>query len=231
MFNNRGFRDINWPDDLSKVIWCIGDSFTVGLGQPWNETWPQILQAATNRRVIQLAMNGASNDWISKTAIAILEHNPNADIVLHWSFISRREEAADAAADRIYCQHYNSIKDPSWPTSSLKTFNLLPDFIQDEVLLASKELILSDENRLIHCSQSNNDGDVTNLLYHVNLLNLPNIIHSVISDFSPVAININAQNFIPEFPKLDLARDGFHYDIKTCEFFVDQILPLLNKAK
>ena len=43
-YNSKGFRDVEWPTDLSDCIWCIGDSFTEGLGQPFEETWPQVLQ-------------------------------------------------------------------------------------------------------------------------------------------------------------------------------------------
>ena len=42
-YNSRGFRDHEWPEDLSDVVWCVGDSFTVGIGQPFEETWPQLL--------------------------------------------------------------------------------------------------------------------------------------------------------------------------------------------
>jgi len=37
-YNSKGFRDDEWPEDLSDVIWCVGDSFTVGIGQPFEET-------------------------------------------------------------------------------------------------------------------------------------------------------------------------------------------------
>ena len=46
-YNSRGFRDHEWPEDLSDVIWCVGDSFTEGLGQPFGETWPCLLQEKT----------------------------------------------------------------------------------------------------------------------------------------------------------------------------------------
>ena len=33
-YNSRGYRDHEWPDDLQNAVWCIGDSFTVGIGSP-----------------------------------------------------------------------------------------------------------------------------------------------------------------------------------------------------
>ena len=47
VYNSRGFRDAEWPesvDELRNAIWCIGDSFTVGLGSPLAHTWPYLLQ-------------------------------------------------------------------------------------------------------------------------------------------------------------------------------------------
>ena len=43
-YNSKGFRDVEWPLDFSNWICCIGDSYTEGLGQPFEETWPQMLQ-------------------------------------------------------------------------------------------------------------------------------------------------------------------------------------------
>ena len=37
-YNSRGYRDQEWPADLSNAIWCIGDSFTVGIGSPLGHT-------------------------------------------------------------------------------------------------------------------------------------------------------------------------------------------------
>jgi hypothetical protein len=53
-YNSRGFRDHEWPEDLSDVIWCVGDSFTVGIGQPFEETWPNILQKQIGMRCLNL---------------------------------------------------------------------------------------------------------------------------------------------------------------------------------
>jgi len=69
--NSRGFRDNEWPesaDELKNAIWCVGDSFTVGLGSPRQFTWPQVLAAVTGRRCINISMDGASNAWISRRA-------------------------------------------------------------------------------------------------------------------------------------------------------------------
>ena len=49
-YNSRGFRDAEWPktiEELKDAIWCIGDSFTAGVGSPYEHMWTQLLQKRT----------------------------------------------------------------------------------------------------------------------------------------------------------------------------------------
>lgn len=94
-YNNRGFRDENWPDsidELTRSVWCFGDSFTVGLGAPAEHTWPYILQRIINRRCINISMDGASNDWIARRATEVIQTIRPECIIIMWSFSSRREK-------------------------------------------------------------------------------------------------------------------------------------------
>ena len=89
-YNSKGFRDNEWPDDLSDVIWCVGDSFTLGCGQPQNETWPALLEKITNKRCINLGQDGASNDTIALRVQEIQKvYNPKL-IAIMWSYLHRR---------------------------------------------------------------------------------------------------------------------------------------------
>ena len=89
-YNSRGFRDHEWPDDLSNVVWCVGDSFTVGIGQPFEETWPQILQKKTKKRCINLGEDGCSNDTMTLRIQEIYKLYHPKFIVVMWSYFSRR---------------------------------------------------------------------------------------------------------------------------------------------
>jgi len=91
LYNSKGFRDKEWPKDLSKVIWCVGDSFTVGIGQPFDETWPQLLQKATGKRCINVAEDGCSNDVIAKRIKKIHKLYKPKSIVVMWSYLHRRQ--------------------------------------------------------------------------------------------------------------------------------------------
>jgi len=92
-YNSRGFRDEEWPSDslLSECIWCIGDSFTVGLGSPLEHIWPNVLQKESGKRTINVSMDGASNSWISRMSSQILKEVSPKNMVVMFSYFSRRE--------------------------------------------------------------------------------------------------------------------------------------------
>jgi len=89
-YNSRGFRDVEWPEDMSDVIWCVGDSFTVGLGQPFNETWPQLLQKSIGKRCINIGEAGCSNDMIQIRVNEIRKKYDPKTIIVMWSYPWRR---------------------------------------------------------------------------------------------------------------------------------------------
>ena len=84
-YNSRGFRDSEWPDNLTDAVWCIGDSFTVGIGSSIDHTWPVVLSKTVGRRIINVSMDGASNNWIARKASQILAAVASSTFVLHWS--------------------------------------------------------------------------------------------------------------------------------------------------
>lgn len=90
-YNSRGFRDDEWPNDLKNAIWCIGDSYTAGIGSPIENTWHRILRNKTQYNTISISMDGASNDWISRRAVQVLNFIQPKFLVILWSFINRRE--------------------------------------------------------------------------------------------------------------------------------------------
>ena len=89
-YNSQGFRDLEWPVDLSDVVWCIGDSFTIGLGQPFEETWPQMLEKKILKRCLNVGENGCSNDTIALRALEIYKLYKPKLIIIMWSYFHRR---------------------------------------------------------------------------------------------------------------------------------------------
>jgi hypothetical protein len=239
-YNSRGFRDCEWPDsleELKKATWCIGDSFTVGLGSPVEHTWPWLLQQRTDLRTINISMDGASNNWIARKTVDILQKINPQHLVIHWSFTSRRELDIKKVANQWWNNFYSTIRDPSWPDcKNLEDYDQLPLHIKDEINdIFGGFLMPTDEDcRADHVPYATNSDDLYNTIECINMVNQSNIdtnvIHSFIPTFSPNQIKITQYldqhqiKYIPEFSKMDLARDGFHYDILTSQMFVDQII-------
>lgn len=90
-YNSRGFRDQEWPDDLKSAVWCLGDSFTVGVGSCFAHTWPQVLSQHSQHRVINVSTDGASNEWIARTACDAYDLAGPSRMVVMWSYLHRRE--------------------------------------------------------------------------------------------------------------------------------------------
>jgi hypothetical protein len=89
-YNTRGFRGSEWPSNLDNIIWCVGDSFTAGLGTPYHHTWHQVLENKLNINTINVSLDGASNNWIARKIIDILEIKPK-NLIVQWSYAHRRE--------------------------------------------------------------------------------------------------------------------------------------------
>jgi hypothetical protein len=89
-YNSRGFRGSEWPSNLDNVYWCIGDSFTNGIGSPYTHTWPCLLSNKLNITTLNVSLDGASNEWITRKIIELLEIKPKY-IIVQWSYAHRRE--------------------------------------------------------------------------------------------------------------------------------------------
>jgi len=224
-YNSRGFRDSEWPNfrsDFEKSIWCVGDSFTVGIGSPIEHTWPYLLQQATSQRTINVSMDGASNNWISRKVVRILEEIRPDIIVIHWSFAHRGEVDPNNMSDRMWNQFYAALRGPGWPECDRLDFDKVADRIPDDA-------------RLLHHCRRTNEDDLDNTLECISRVNKSNVatkvIHSFVPDFIPhefrESIKSQVSLCIPEIKNLDLARDGFHYDIITSSWLVGQIQKLL----
>ena len=248
VYNSRGFRDAEWPNDIDQLkhaIWCVGDSFTEGMGSPAEHAWPYLLHKQTNIRTINVSLDGASNEWIARKTIDILtEINPEY-IILHWSYLHRREisqqEIWEKEADRSWKELYTMFREPGWPDcDTLAESKKLPNYMQEKIALHWTDPYYTDEERRRSNMYSTPDQDLQNLKDCIVTICKANkctkIIHSVIPHFT---LGDNLQDIIndimseikisviPYFNNLDMARDGYHYDIKTANHFVNQLTKLI----
>lgn len=250
-FNSRGFRDQEWPEDLTNCIWCLGDSATVGVATPLSHTWVNLLQAKTQTRCINISLEGASNQWISRRAVQILNEIKPQTMVINWSYFHRSENSDTSKSDEDRRNHYDvKLLDL---ISQIRSFNESVD----EVLQAK-----GDTNVVF--SQCPMPGFFNNLekvkevweIYRgfswpkspTNLnefLHLPklvkyelkkiNVYEKILAlmecietpEYVKYQKYLNNIKVIPEIKVIDLARDNYHYDIKTSTHFVNQILPLI----
>lgn len=244
-YNSRGYRDHEWPDDLQRAVWCIGDSFTVGIGSPVEHTWPRVLASTSGLRTINVSMDGASNNWIARHAVKILDIVKPGVMVIHWSYLHRREGVThiNSKAKSNFLNYYKNIKDPSWPDiTKVENFGSLPIHIQNELLNFNdnsgwRKKISDEELRLWHI-RSEIHEDISNTLECIGLVDRHRQDSRLIHSFIPEFIGGDQSNFyrqlktdnpvIQELHRLDLARDGHHYDIKTSENFVQQIMQVLD---
>jgi hypothetical protein len=204
-YNSRGFRDAEWPTELAELqqaVWCVGDSFTAGVGAPFAHTWPQILQQRLGCRTINVSLDGGSNNWIARRTRDIAQQVAPRAIVIHWSYDHRRE----AELQQI-----------------LKDFP--PAVDRDAINLDSLR-------RLHHVTVDSaaNLANTQSCIDLVTALTVP-VIHSFIPPprHTDLVFNFKLQPAVPQFHQLDWARDGHHYDILTAEWFVDQLMPLFQQ--
>jgi hypothetical protein len=209
-YNRRGYRDQEWPEDfdsLSQSVWCIGDSFTVGLGCDYENIWPTVLENKLGRRCIKVAMDGASNQWISRKAVRIIEEiNPDI-IVLHWSHTHRREDPDTSKLDelrRLRCDEQDN--------TLISNLNSWAKSVES-VRAANKK------TKIIHSFIPNWSGEPWE--YYTTQTKQP-VTNKVIDD-------LNIDYLIPEFKQIDVARDSYHYFHRTATFFVDKIINQLNR--
>jgi hypothetical protein len=241
-FNSRGFRDCEWPDNMTELqnsIWCVGDSQLLGIGCPLEHTWSNILQRQTGQRCINISLDGASNAWIARKTVEILKTiSPNV-IVIQWSYIQRGEIDNESLSDedrRLAC----------WSNDFNRILN------QNYKLLQTVE---ANKNNctVIHSCVPGADLfnqahmlDVWNCLKgpswpampktQFEFLALDKKIVAELTDFFKIYDTFNAyfillENMImtSEIDVIDLARDKYHYDILTATKFVDDVAQLICK--
>jgi hypothetical protein len=242
-YNSRGFRDDEWPntlEELKNCIWCFGDSFTVGLGSPITHTWVNLLSRRLNVRCINVSMDGASNAWISRKVQKVLQIVKPKTVIVHWSYVWRGENTDTSLSDEsrrmefaykldLEAQYKNlldAISKVEWSANDAQIIHsFIPNYNEDSLLELKR---LWQDFR----------GDSWPNNFPNNMAELEDTIIVELNKFGVYDkfVNYNKLNasildrvkyIIPELDKLDLARDGHHYDIVTAKNFVDQLEHLI----
>lgn len=237
-FNSRGFRDQEWPvdiDQLSDCVWCLGDSFTVGIGSPLEHTWPYLLSKKIQQRTINVSMDGASNQWIARRATDIIQHVKPKRMVIMWSYLHRREHSDINLTDeqrRLY--HDRSSEQQDWQLfmHCINQVNLGPTHVVNMTV----PFYTGNLKNSIDIQKAWQDirGPAWPYQFPRSLKEydaLPDTILNEISTifhlddrFRDYLVMRDAIGQIIEIPWLDKARDGHHFDIITAAWAVQQVI-------
>jgi hypothetical protein len=230
-YNSRGFRDQEWPgtmQGLRDAVWCIGDSFTVGIGSSLEHTWPRQLSNITNRRIINVSMDGASNEWIARTTENIVRVIDPAQIVIMWSYIHRRENIDDQLDDELRRIHSSNCTDyDDWKNflDCKKRVDLITNSVQFAV-----PFFCPEHTRLTKSWNSIRGIDWPTQVPATSkdLESLPNWIleemtnvHGVLNKFQSTLRfqqELKDKHNIIAFEPFDTARDGHHFDLVTSDW-------------
>ena len=197
IFNDRGFRDANWPSsNLNECIWCLGDSFTVGTGVPREHTWTYLLQEKTKKRTINVSMDGASNTWIARKTIQLIENIRPKNVILHWSYLHRREINDVTLLDEDRRQWY--------ATEGRR--------LHEDDLFLTLDYIKS----IIELSMKHNTTVIQSFIPNFSSVHNSSILYEKCKN----ELGIN----LIEYKVLDRARDGHHYDVKTSDLLTNNIV-------
>jgi len=248
-YNSRGFRDSEWPDDLTDTVWCVGDSFTVGVGSPVEHTWKWILEQKLQRRCINISMDGASNQWIARKLNSLIRSGLAKTIVVQWSYFSRRENPNDQLSDESRRMHYD-------PKSLARSEHeqILLDIENFQQCINSIE---PGNYNIVHSVIPNavsgiDPRQVSGWWYNDRQADWPEQLPESLLDMGdPIVQQLQDRGLLEKYAvyyqlqqfltanniilvdqmddnfNLDLARDGHHYGKKTAEKFVNTVIKLI----
>lgn len=245
-FNSRGYRDHEWPDsseELTNAIWCFGDSFTVGVGSPVEFSWPSVLGRKVNKRCINVSMDGASNDWISRRVSDVIKTIQPSKIVVLWSYFHRREKQNNNLTDEARRIFYDNTSDLEDFLNFKKCYTEVINLCKEKNIKSAHGVIPRAYKRYeIQQSWHNikdaswpGDLPATKEMFEI----LPEYIRTEITkvhrlgdDFENYYLTLDflTKNNILDINHLDFARDYHHFDLITSEHFTDFIINQLRHS-
>ncbi len=260
-FNSRGFRDQEWPDNIEELrnaIWCIGDSFTVGLGSPIQHTWPYVVGKHLNRRVINVSMDGGSNEWIARQTLNIINKISPKDVIIMWSYFQRRENQNSNDHDEkrrmlfarnFFEDTYNYNNDIDNFLSCLHKVERIKNCTHFIIPNAAPNINYLECLREIESAWQNIKGEdwpIPPPLSEEEYKQLPDHIRIEIKELHNAEehlkkhfvrlknclekqLDCNLTRYGGIVPQLDYARDGHHFDIQSSQWVADQVVRVWQK--
>jgi hypothetical protein len=247
-YNSRGFRDKEWPSQIEELkgsVWCIGDSATTGIGVPQDQMWTTILSKKIQSRIINIGMTGASNDWIHRKSMEVMNEISPKILIIQWSYLESYELNVEEELTRRFSMFYNSIKDDSWPDCpTFSDYHTLPEYIRIECETAHTidpgldwRVTFNEHDVKRFCSSDTYEEDVMRTIRYIKSLSEYATKESRIIHIHPAKFinkkseklftreisNISCET-IPKMETIDWARDYYHYGLLSAQKFVDDIV-------
>jgi len=241
IFNSRGFRDREWPSDLSNVVWFVGGSELLGTGVAYQHAPPRVVESLTQRRCIDISIQRASNNWIARQVHNILDSDVSPkNIVIQWSFTTRWELDKQQAQDQELEWLYQAIRLENWPKQikSFSDYKKLSKEIQDAVAQDDYfqkicKMTGAEESGQIHYKQdllfdwagAKHTLDLVKQIEQKK--NFTQIVYTFVPkfaepderDFVYNELDKIGATYIPEYDQIDLARDNSHSGPETFKLF------------
>lgn len=243
-YNSRGFRDTEWPADteLKHAVWCLGDSYTVGLGSPYNHTWPYLLSQKLSRRCINVSLDGASNQWIARKIKCLLESVNPSLICVQWSHLHRCEHPDVRRTDEDRRQHVakeismdnqyqifsdilQSIEDSKGVTKIIHSVIPASNFVTNDAALRKWNLVKGhDWDKYPPAALSSLSESI---ILELKAMNLQDYFESNLL-FQKYSQTYDILNSIIDIEQIDYARDHLHYGALTADLYVNEIVKAIK---
>ncbi|CAB4129079.1 hypothetical protein UFOVP112_177 [uncultured Caudovirales phage] len=141
-YNNLGYRsNIDYTVDLLKdkrIILCLGDSDTFGVGVEYEEIWPTLIQQQTNSVVLNISVPGISNDGITRIGVQTIQTLSNQidAVLIHYPPMSLREFVSKKYKGGVHThRNYNLPYEDWWDHIDWQSNNY--NFNKNRILLES----------------------------------------------------------------------------------------------
>jgi hypothetical protein len=233
-FNSRGFRGPEWPEsrsDLQNAIWCLGDSYTTGIGSPLPHTWPVRLGSKLDKKVINVSLAGCSNEWIADTVERIVADVDPRHMVIMWSLTRRRQHPdTSLSPENRRLSYSNSQVDEDWE-------NFLHCKKRVDTATHALQFAIPEFHAgFAHLTRLWNDIRGPDWpeeppTFMEELHNLPPMILAEIKDAHQCYDRIRQviEPAVIRTPRLDHSRDGYHFGLITAEWVASQAADRLDR--
>jgi hypothetical protein len=223
-WNTHGFRSDEFVDDGQDSIMVVGDSCTIGIGCPFEHTWPSILREKfPNTKLYNLGLAAASSDYVVRAIAKTIDVLCPRAVFVQWPMYSSREMSIRRRClpYRIYLENYDggiSISKRMEQAADIFNDNSYIKYQFDKNLIMIREIC---KNRKIPLQE-------INLCKNEDLESFD--VYAYERDFDPRRLD-NVSNSLGHEFGFPRARDKIHFGHEWNAYFADLLYSQYLKNK